>query len=186
MPPSPVAFDDQPLLTGASVWLRPLTQDDFGRLSEAAAHPEIWAGHPVKDRHRSEVFAPYFDFLIKAGGTLAILSRPGDGIIGCSRYYAVAERPGSIAIGFTFLNHAHWGGTMNFDVKRLMLDHAFARFPEVWFDIAPDNIRSQKATMKLGAEHVRDARLTLADSAADWKCYRLTRAAWVDTVAARV
>jgi RimJ/RimL family protein N-acetyltransferase len=75
-------------------------------------------------------------------------------IIGCSRYYVSPNQPDSISIGFTFLHHRYWGGATNSELKRLMLNHAFECFAEVWFHIAPSNIRSRKATAKLGAEHV--------------------------------
>jgi RimJ/RimL family protein N-acetyltransferase len=38
-----------------------------------------------------------------------------------------------------------------------MLDHAFKSYPDVRFHIAPANIRSQKATAKLGADYVYEA-----------------------------
>ena len=114
-----------------------------------------------------------------------MIERKGGRMIGCSRYYTVAERPGAIAIGYTFLNDVWWGGHANFEMKRLMIDHAFARFPEVWFDIAPDNIRSQKATGKLGAEFAGEAVLTLGGKPTAMKCYRLTPSAWARTCAER-
>jgi RimJ/RimL family protein N-acetyltransferase len=172
-------------LCGPTLFLRPLLSSDHDGLFVAAAHPEIWAGHPVKDRHTAAVFRPYFDFLVGAGGTLAIIDRTTSAIIGCSRYYQVAEWPHSIAIGFTFLNHRYWGGPTNLELKRLMLDHAFAHFDAVWFDIAPENIRSQMATKKLGARHSHDARMNLAGTDADWKCYVLDRKDWATHPAGR-
>jgi hypothetical protein len=65
-------FDDQPVLTGPTLTLRPLTASDRDGLFAAAANPEIWAGHPIKERYKPEVFHPYFTFLLEAGGTLAI------------------------------------------------------------------------------------------------------------------
>jgi N-acetyltransferase len=171
-------FDAQPTLIGPSLLLRPLQPNDFEKLYAAAADPEIWAGHPVKDRHTREVFEPYFDFLLGSGTTLAILDRASDKVIGCSRYYPVPDQPDSVAVGFTFLNNAYWGGNTNLQLKRLMLDHAFERFPTVWFHIDPSNIRSQKATAKLGAVHAYDATLDLAGSPALWMCFRLDKSAW--------
>ncbi len=106
-------------------------------------------------------------------------------IIGCSRYYPAPDQPDSISIGFTFLNHAYWGGGVNFELKRLMLDHAFRTFPEVWLHIAPNNIRLQKATAKLGAEHVYDAVLNLSGSPAPSMCFRLSKEAWKRTLKGR-
>ncbi len=180
-----MSFDPQPELTGAILTLRPLRQDDFEGLRNAASDAQTWAGHPARDRHLPEVFAPYFDSLLASGTCLVVVHRASDRIIGCSRYYTAPDMPGSIAIGFTFLHHDFWGGAVNFELKRLMLGHAFDTFDDVWFHIDPTNIRSQKATAKLGAVFVHDAELQLGPMMALWKCYRLTQDAWAAVVAAR-
>ena len=177
-----MGFDLQPVLEGATLILRPLQADDYAGLLAAAADPGIWAGHPVKNRHDPAVFRPYFDFLLRAGGTLIICHKGTGQPIGCSRYYTAPDMPGSISIGFTFLTTAYWGGRTNFELKQLMLGHAFQTYESVWFHIDPSNLRSQKATMKLGAQHAYDATLDLAGSAAPWKCYELTRENWASIV----
>jgi RimJ/RimL family protein N-acetyltransferase len=174
-------FDPQPELYGDTLQLRPLKQEDLESLFVVASAPVIWKGHPVNDRYERAVFMPYAQSLLKSGTTLVVLDGQENRIIGCSRYYAAPDAPNSISIGFTFLHHAYWGGETNFELKRLMLQHAFQHFPEVWFHIAPSNLRSQKATAKLGAEHIRDAVLDLSGSATLWMCFRLTRAAWEKT-----
>lgn len=179
--PMRVDFDAQPELASGLLALRPLRATDFDDLFAAAGHPEVWAGHPVKDRYRRDVFETYFDFLLGTGSTLVVIDRASGKIIGCSRYYEAPDQPDSISIGFTFLNHAYWGGGVNFELKRLMLDHAFKTFPEVWFHIGPDNIRSQKATAKLGAEHAYDATLNLSGTPTLGMCFRLSRDAWQRT-----
>jgi len=178
-------FDPQPHPLGDTVALRPLALADRDGLAAAASDPATWAGHPAKDRHRREVFDPYFDFLLATGSTLAIVERSTGRVIGCSRYYVAPDRPDDIAIGFTFLDHGFWGGATNFEVKRLMLGHAFARFPEVWFHIDPNNRRSQVATSRLGAVHAHDADLDLAGKPARWMCFRLDRAVWERTLGER-
>ncbi|MFR0690345.1 GNAT family N-acetyltransferase [Enterobacterales bacterium AE_CKDN230030158-1A_HGKHYDSX7] len=172
------AFDDQPTLFGDTLHLRPLRADDFDALYAAASSPQTWAGHPAKDRHRREIFEPYFQFLVQAGGCLLILDRCTGEAIGCSRYYPVPDQPQDIGIGFTFINHRYWGGATNRELKTLMLDHAFQRFERVWFHIAPSNIRSQKGTTKLGAERVYEAELDLSGTPAPWLCYELPRERW--------
>ena len=86
--------------------------------------------------------------------------------------------PDQISIGFTFIDCAHWGGSVNRELKTLMLDHAFKTFDEVWFHIDPSNVRSQRATAKFGAECIADRTLDLAGDPAEWKCWRLTRETW--------
>jgi RimJ/RimL family protein N-acetyltransferase len=169
-------FDDAPALQGARLTLSPLRAEDRAGLHAAARDPRTWEQHPARERWRPEVFDPYFDFLLAAGGTL--VARLGDEIIGCSRYYPVPDQPGDIAIGFTFLDCRHWGGAMNREMKALMLEHAFASFDRVWFHIAPANLRSQIATTRLGAVWQHDAALDLGFGLSVTKCYVLTRAAW--------
>ncbi len=59
-----------------------------------------------------------------------------------------------------------------------MLEHALKRYDTVFFHIAPTNIRSQKATMKLGARYLHDAQLNLSNAPRLWTCYALARASW--------
>ncbi len=178
-------FDLRPHLGGPTLALSPLRPGDLDGLHAAAARPEVWAGHPAEDRHERDVFQDYFRFLLERGGTLAVRDRALGRIIGCSRYYVAPDRPDDISIGFTFLDDAYWGGDTNFELKRLMLGHAFQTFDVVWFHIAPTNIRSRKATAKLGAEHVGDAVLDLAGTPVPWMCFRLSRDAWDRTCRAR-
>ncbi|KOF20835.1 hypothetical protein AC244_05235 [Ensifer adhaerens] len=171
-------FDPQPALSGEAILLRPLRPYDLEGLYSAASHPDVWAGHPATDRYKREKFEPYFSLLLESGATLVAVDRQTDEIIGCSRYYVAPDMPDSISIGFTFLNNAYWGGGTNFELKRLMLGHAFHAYPDVWFHIAPTNIRSQKATAKLGATHVYDATLDLSGMPSPWMCFRLRQEDW--------
>ena len=124
------------------------------------------------------MFEPYFSSLLASRATLAIIDNTSGDIIGCSRYYTAPDRPGTIAIGYTFLDRAYWGGATNFALKTLMHDHAFGTFPDIWFHIAPSNIRSQKATAKLGARFFEDAILDLGGGPAPWQVFRLSAADW--------
>ncbi|MDF1668412.1 MAG: GNAT family N-acetyltransferase [Roseovarius sp.] len=174
-----MVFDRQPVLEGPQLLLRPLQLDDREALFAAASDPAIWAGHPVKNRYEQAVFDPYFDILLASGETLVVIDKAKDQVIGCSRYYTPGVRPGTIAVGYTFLMPAYWGGATNFELKTLMFDHVFDSVDEVWLDIGPTNIRSQKATMKLGAKKVFAGCLDLgAGREADYFSYTLSRADW--------
>lgn len=175
-----MTFDRQPHLTSDTVSLAPLQRADFDALFEAARDPDIWVQHPVPNRYQRDVFAPYFETLLAAGGTLAIRETPSARVIGCSQFYVPDDHPEAIAIGYTFLACDHWGGETNWEVKRLMIPHALAVFPFVLFHIAADNLRSQIATKRLGA--VFDVML---DDGAGRMVFKLTRDAWTKTLAAR-
>lgn len=178
-------FDRQPRILGASIGIRPLELEDFDQLYAAASDPAIWEGHPMKERYKIDVFRPYFSFLQEQDGTVVAFEKQTGGVIGCSNYYVAPDMPDSISIGFTFLVRSHWGGKTNFELKKLMLDHAFVVFPSVWFHIDPTNIRSQKATAKLGAKHIYDATLKLQNSPAEFVCYKLTKDEWKKVYEAR-
>ena len=45
----------------------------------------------------------------------------------------------------------YWGGRYNREMKQLMLSHAFQFVENVVFFVGENNIRSQKATEKIGA-----------------------------------
>lgn len=169
-------FDSAPQLEGQRLSLRPLVAQDRAALRAAASDPRIWEQHPARQRHKAAVFDPYFDFLLQAGGTLIVTHRAQEQVIGCSRFYTVPDQPGDWAIGFTFLSVDFWGGDWNRELKSLMTTHAFAQLPRLWFHIAPDNIRSQVATTRLGARYVYDADLDLGTGPVPTKCYRLTQA----------
>ena len=131
----------------------------------AAADPLIWAGHPVKDRGTKRGFHDYFEGALKSGGALAVMDRASGRIIGCSRYHDHDRTRRRVEIGYTFLVRACWGGSYNGEVKRLMLNHAFAIVDVVQFAIAETNLRSRKAIEKIGATlmDAGEARLTAGE-----------------------
>jgi RimJ/RimL family protein N-acetyltransferase len=173
----PTGFDPQPELQDGTIKLRPLLREDREALTLAASDPMIWEGHPAKDRYKSEIFAPYFDMLLASGSALIICDSE-DHVIGCTVYYTDTNAPSRLSIGFTFLIRDHWGGETNRIIKGLTLDHIFRVASEAWFHIAPTNIRSQKATAKLGAVHLHDDDIDLGGGSQHWRCYCLTRENW--------
>lgn len=130
-----MTFNFQPVLRDETLHLRPLQADDRDALTKAASDPLIWAGHPAKTRHRPEVFAPYFDLLLKSEATLIALEAKTGAVLGCSRFYVAPDMPEAVSIGFTFLIRDCWGGDVNRQMKKLMLDHIFADRDEAWFHI---------------------------------------------------
>lgn len=171
-------YDCQPVLCGNTLSLRPLTERDFEGLYLAASDPRIWVDHPASDRYEREVFKAYFATRLASGKSLAVIDIDSGQTVGMSAYYTPPDLPDSIAIGYTFLVRAKWGGDTNRELKQLMVEHAFKAYDTVYFHIGPANIRSQKATLKIGAVHLYDAELNLSTAPALCKCYGLTRAQW--------
>ncbi|MBE1489002.1 GNAT family N-acetyltransferase [Plantactinospora soyae] len=143
-------FDAQPVLLGESLGVRPLRATDFDNLYEVARDPLIWAQHPVRDRHRRDVFTRFFVESLASGGALTVVSAEGD-VIGSSRFHGYDEQRGEVEIGWTFLARSYWGGQANGVLKALMLEHAFRFVERVVFLVGPENRRSQRALEKIGA-----------------------------------
>ncbi len=147
-------FDLQPTLTGTLLELRPLQPEDFDALFATASDPLIWEQHPESDRYERTVFQRYFDGAIESRGAFAIIERASGRIVGSSRYWNLKPDESEVEIGWTFLERAFWGGRYNAELKALMLDHAFRFVERVVFVVGENNLRSQKAVRKLGADLV--------------------------------
>lgn len=145
-------FDLQPTLQNDIIRIEPLQSSDFERLYAVASDPLIWEQHPSPDRYKREVFETFFKAAIESNGAFLVFDKSDNEVIGSSRYYEYFPEQQSVAIGYTFLCRECWGTTYNRALKTLMLDHAFRFVDNVIFHIGVNNIRSQKAIEKLGAQ----------------------------------
>ena len=155
---TPAAFDYQPTLEGLLVRLRPVMGDDFAALFAVGGDPKVWAGHPNADRYQEGDFRTYFDDGIASGGALVAELSQDRTVIGWSRYSNLYVEADEIEIGWTFLGCAYWGGALNAEMKRLMLEHAFRYVPKVIFRIGETNVRSRRAAEKIGARLIQGRR----------------------------
>ena len=145
-----MCFDLQPFLRGDLVELRPLRAEDYDALYAVASDPLIWEQHPAKNRHEEETFRTFFRDALESGGALIAIDATTRQVIGSSRYHGYDKGHDEVEIGWTFLARSHWGGSYNKDMKDLMLRHAFRFVSCVVFRIGPRNIRSQRASEKIG------------------------------------
>jgi N-acetyltransferase len=146
-----MSFDLQPHLKGELIELRPLTLEDWDDLFAVASDPLIWEQHPESDRYKEDVFRIFFSEALESGGAFVIIDRENQQIIGSTRFYGYDTEKSEMEIGWTFLARNYWGGHYNRELKHLMLDHAFKFVENVIFYVGENNIRSQKATEKIGA-----------------------------------
>lgn len=145
-------FDAQPVLTGATVTLSPLRNEDWDALFAVAADPLIWEVHPAHDRWQEPVFRRFFADAMASGGCLIIRDNTSGAVIGSSRYDRTRVEPGEVEIGWTFLARAYWGGATNRELKTLMIAHALRWFDAAVFYVGETNIRSRRAMEKIGGE----------------------------------
>jgi RimJ/RimL family protein N-acetyltransferase len=143
--------DLQPTLTGEHVIVRPVQVSDWEGMFAAASDPKIWALHPESDRYQEAVFRKYFDGAVASGSAFTFVDKKSGNIIGSSRYWGFNADKSEIEIGWTFLARDYWGGSYNAEIKKLMLDHAFSFVETVVFWIGESNVRSRRATEKIGA-----------------------------------
>ena len=143
-------FDLQPNLKGELIELRPLTADDWDGLFSVASDPLIWEQHPESDRYTEDVFKGFFREAMECGGAFVIIDTKNQRIIGSTLFHGYDPEKSEIEIGWTFLARNYWGGRYNRELKQLMLAHAFKFVESVIFYVGENNVRSQKATEKIG------------------------------------
>lgn len=149
-------FNIQPQLENNDVILIPLVAEDFEDMYMAASDPKIWEQHPNKDRWKREVFHTFFEGAIQSKGAFKIVDKRTSGIIGSTRFYDYNQDKKSLFIGYTFYTVSCWGKGINTSVKEMMLEYAFQFVSEVHFHIGSENIRSQIAISRIGAEKIAE------------------------------
>lgn len=146
-------------LKGDYVALEVLQSSHLPQLRQLASDGRIWAY--TKTLLLNETFDAQFDAYIAAafdekftGGQVAFVIRSvADGaIIGSTRYYKIDAAHKRLSIGYTWYSPQVWGGVQNKECKLLLLQYAFEtlHFQRVEFEVAHQNIRSQKAVQKIG------------------------------------
>ncbi|RAK35968.1 GNAT family N-acetyltransferase [Chitinophaga ginsengisegetis] len=153
-------FNTQPILENDKVILYPLEEKDFEALYTVASDPEIWRQHPNQDRWKREVFQVFFDGAMQSKGAFKIVDKATGNIIGSTRIYNYDEQDNSLFIGYTFYATSCWGKGINQSVKAIMLDYVFQFVSKVYFHIGANNIRSQIAIGRIGAEKIAEEEVT--------------------------
>jgi RimJ/RimL family protein N-acetyltransferase len=149
-PEAKMSFDPRPNLKGELIELRPLTREDWDDLFAVASDPLIWEQHPESNRYKEDVFRIFFREALESGGAFVVIDKKSQKIIGSTRFYGYDPEKSEIEIGWTFLARKYWGGRYNWEMKQLLLAHAFKFVENVVFFVGPNNIRSQKAMEKIG------------------------------------
>lgn len=153
-------FNIQPTLETEKVILYPLQEKDFEVLYTTASDPKIWEQHPNKDRWKKDIFKTFFNGAIQSKGAFKIVDKATESVIGSTRIYDYNKQENSMFIGYTFYAVQYWGKGINQLVKSTMLDYVFQFVSKVYFHIGADNIRSQIAISRLGAEKITEQEVT--------------------------
>lgn len=153
----------QPVLENEKAILYPLQNNDFEALYAVASDAKIWEQHPDNNRWKKNVFKTFFDLAIQSKGAFKIVNKNTGKIIGSTRFYNYNEQEDSIFVGFTFYAVSYWGKGINKSVKATMLDYIFQFVSKVYFHIGANNIRSQVAIMRIGADKIGEEVVACSD-----------------------
>lgn len=175
-----MAFNIQPVLENDKVILYPLEETDFETLYAVASDPKIWEQHPNKDRWKKDVFRVFFDGAMQSKGAFKIVEKATGKIAGSTRFYDYPEQENSIMIGYTFYATEYWGKGINLSVKAIMLEYAFRFVEQVYFHIGSNNVRSQIAIGRLGAEKVDEQEVAYYGEPSRLNfVYRISKEEWL-------
>jgi RimJ/RimL family protein N-acetyltransferase len=174
-----VSFELQPTLADERIGVRPLLAEDFEPLYAVASDPLIWEQHPTPTRWQREVFRNYFEGGMASGGALLVSDSRTGAPIGSSRYYDLDPARPQLAIGYTFIARAYWGGGYNRALKVLMLEHAFRFVKRVVFHVGAGNRRSRIAMERLGGQLIGEAPVAYHGEATHLNViYAIDRESW--------
>ncbi len=175
-------LDIQIILKNEKVILYPLQEKDFEVLYTVASDPAIWEQHPNKDRWKKDVFKTFFDGAMQSKGAFKIVDKTTGNTIGSTRIYNYNEKENSIFVGYTFYAVQYWGKGINHSVKMTMLDYLFKFVSKVYFHIGVNNIRSQVAIGRIGAEKTAEQEVTYFGEAPRLNfVYEISKEKWQKT-----
>lgn len=158
-------INSQPILENEKAILYPLQEEDFEALFAVASDPKIWEQHPANNRWKKDVFKTFFDLAMQSKGAFKIVDKSTGNIIGSTRIYNYDQQENSIFVGYTFYAVAYWGTGINRLVKNTLLDYIFQFVSKVYFHIGANNIRSQVAIERVGADKIAEEVVTYPDGA---------------------
>jgi RimJ/RimL family protein N-acetyltransferase len=150
---------DTSLLRGSFVYLSLLQPEDITHLHKLAQDERIW--EYTKTLLVNESFDQQFETYINNAlddrfsvgqCSFVIRDAASDRILGMTRFYKVEPSHKRLSIGYTWYTPQVWGQVHNKECKLLLLQYAFEtlQYQRVEFEVAHQNVRSQKAVEKIG------------------------------------
>ena len=148
------------LLKGEHVYLEFLLPEHIEALRLLAKDDRIWEFTKTLliDEQYDQRFDDYITLALDRNAlekqiAFIIRRKTDDAIIGMTRYYGIDEKQKRLNIGYTWYIPSVWGKVYNKECKLILLGYAFEQsgFNRVGFEVAHQNLRSQKAVMKIGA-----------------------------------
>ncbi|MFY8022428.1 MAG: GNAT family N-acetyltransferase [Bacteroidia bacterium] len=145
-------------LIGEQVELIPLESRHFEELTNLAGEPIIWEFIPVDMSSNEKCHLAFTNANIqKEKGNqfpFVIIHKQENKIIGSTRLMNIEPEFKKLEIGWTWLHPDYWASAVNLECKLLLLNFCFEELKtiRVQFKTDENNIRSQKAIRKIGAQ----------------------------------
>lgn len=151
-------------LKGSYVYLKELSSEHIPVLKQLARDERLWEFTKTLliDETYDQQFEKYISVALDTQGdgaysvglqkTFTIFRREDHAIIGMTRFFGLDEKQKRVDVGYTWYLPEVWGKVHNKECKFLLLQYAFEilKFNRVGFQVAHQNIRSQKAVEKIG------------------------------------
>jgi len=146
-------------LKGKYIYLELLQPNNKETLRDLAKDERIWEGNrgfilnETFDDQFDNYFATALDNNAMGGQQAFVMHKVSDdSIIGMTRFLNIDKKEKRLEIGYTWYIPAVWGKVYNKECKLLLLQYTFEElnFNRAQFNVAGQNIRSQKAVEKIG------------------------------------
>ena len=173
-------------LTGTGVALEPLRQEHATALLAAAKELDWkWFLRPLRTKDDIDRRIVYGLRAEKKGEGYAFVvkTRKGDQVVGSTSYLLVDPEQKTTEIGSTWYTPAAQGTKVNPECKYLLMKHAFEDWGAIRIQLITDvnNIRSQRAILKLGAKFegkLRNHKIRADGSMRDSMVYSVIKSEW--------
>lgn len=146
------------ILTGQSVDLIPLDTEHFAALEALAKDKRIWEFYAFDGSNSERFLGILTDALNeREKGTqfpFVIFHKPGNKIIGSTRFLDIQASHKKLEIGSTWLHPDFWATKVNLECKLLLLTYCFENLQALRVQLKTDenNLRSRKAIEKIGGQ----------------------------------
>lgn len=146
------------ILIGVQVALIPLAKEHFDELDLLARERKIWEFIPTDMSTHEKRYQVFSNAIIeRVKGTqfpFVIYHQKDNKIIGSTRLMNIEPQHRKLEIGWTWLHPAYWSTAVNLECKLLLVKFCFEELKAIRVQLKTDenNIRSQKAIRKIGAQ----------------------------------
>ncbi|MFZ4798034.1 MAG: GNAT family N-acetyltransferase [Bacteroidia bacterium] len=151
-------IDGNTTLVGGYIKLVPMDEIHFEDLTFIGNETKIWEFIPTDMSSKEKRFQTFLNAMIErekgAQFPFIVYHQHDNKIIGSTRLMNIEPKHMKLEIGWTWLHPDYWATAVNLECKLLLLNFCFEELKAIRVQLKTDenNIRSQKAILKIGAQ----------------------------------